>query len=137
MIGGLAGVAALALSGSLAGIRYGTGRAAWIADVVRQGLPGVLIDEASIAAFVQDVLASDLLGSHKRRLAVLADTAIPVLLRRIPPARERIESLERLVLTEFLVGSNFFRVGDPKSHTIVYSGKIPACGNPFATLSGA
>jgi hypothetical protein len=95
------------------------------------------ITHGSWRSNVQDVLASDLLGSHKRRLAVLADTAIPVLLRRIPPARERIESLERLVLTEFLVRSNFFRVGDPKSQTIVYSGKIPACGNPFATLSSA
>jgi hypothetical protein len=41
-----------------------------------------------------------------------------------------------LVLTEFLMGSNFFRTGDTKSQPIVYSGRIPACGNPFATLSG-
>jgi hypothetical protein len=103
--------------------------------VVRRNLPGVLIDEASIAAFVQDVLASGLLDSHKARLAVLADTTIPAL-RRIAPARERMERLERLVLTEFLMGSNFFRTGDTKSQPIVYSGRIPACGNPFATLSG-
>jgi hypothetical protein len=136
LIGGVAGVAALALGGSLAGIRYAGGRAAWIADVVHRNLPGVLIDEASIATFVQDVLASGLLDSDKRRLAILADTTIPAL-RRLAPARERIEWLERLVLTEFLVGSNFFRVADPKTQTIVYSGKTPACGNPFATLLAA
>jgi hypothetical protein len=134
LIGGLAGVAALALGGSLAGIRYAGGRAAWVADVVRRNLPGVLIEEASIAAFVQDVLASGLLDSHKARLAVLADTTIPAL-RRIAPARKRMERLERLFLTEFLMGSNFFCAADTKSQPIVYSGRIPACGNPWATLS--
>jgi hypothetical protein len=132
LIGGLAG-SALLLGGSIAGIRYASGATAWIADVVRRNLPGVFIDEASLATFVQQVLESGLLDSPKARLAVLADTTIPAL-RCIPPARERMERLERLILTEFLIGSNFFR-GDTTSQPIVYSGKIPACGNPFATLS--
>jgi hypothetical protein len=107
LIGGLAG-SALVLGGSLAGIRYASGPAAWIADVVHQNLPGVLIDEASLATFVQHVLESDLLDSNKARLAVLADATMPTL-RAIPPTRERIERLERRVFTEFLIGSNFFR----------------------------
>lgn len=135
MIVGLAGAAPLALGGSVAGLRHAGGRAAWIADVIRRNLPGILIDEASMASFVQAMLASGLLDSYKRNLLVLADTAIPSLSRRIAPARERIEWLERWVLTEFLLGSNFFRVADPKSETIVYSGKSPACPNPFAKLS--
>jgi hypothetical protein len=132
LIGSLAG-SALVLGGSLAGIRYATGLAAWTADVVRRNLPGVLIDEASLATFVQHVLESDFLDSGTARLAVLADATVPAL-RRIPPARERMERLERRVLTRFLIGSNFFRGVDTTSQPIVYSG-IPACGNPFARLS--
>ena len=135
LIGGLAG-SALVLGGSLAGIRYASGPAAWIADVVRRNLPGVLIDEASIATFVQHVLESDLFDSYEAPLAVLADETIPAL-RRIPPARERMERLERRILTEFLVGSNFFSGVDATLQPIVYSGTNPACGNPFATLSDA
>ena len=135
MIGGLAG-SALVLGGSLAGIRYANGPAAWIADVVRRNLPGVLIDEASLATFVQHVLESGLLDSPQVRLAVLADATIPAL-RRIPSASERMERLERRVLSRFLIESNFFRGLDTTSQPIVYSGRIPACGNPFATLSGA
>jgi hypothetical protein len=135
LIGGLAGVAALALGGSLAGIRYASGRAAWVADVVRRNLPGVLIDEASIAAFVQDVLASGLLDSHKARLAVLADATIPAL-RRIAPARERMERLERLVLTEFLMGSNFFRTGDTKSQPDRLLGKNSGVRQPVRNAVG-
>jgi hypothetical protein len=135
LIGGLAG-SALVLGGSLAGIRNASGPAAWIADVLRRNLPGVLIDEASMATFVQHVLESDLLDPYKARLAVLADATIPAL-RCIPAARERMESLERRVLTRFLIGSNFFRGVDTTSQPIVYSGRIPACGNPFATLSDA
>lgn len=131
LIGGLAGAAALAL-GSFAGLRLASGRGAWIADVVRRNLPGFVIDEASIAIFVRDVLASGLLDAREARLKVLADTTIPAL-RRIAPARERMERLERLVLTEFLMGSNFF--AGVETQPIVYSGRNAACGNPFANLA--
>jgi hypothetical protein len=134
LIGGLAGVTTLALGGALTGIRYANGRAAWIADVVRRNLPGVVIDQGSIVSFAQHVLASGLLDSGKLRLALFVDTMIPALSRRIAPARERLEDVERLILTEFLMGSNFFRVADPKLQKIIYSGKISACGNPFATF---
>jgi hypothetical protein len=135
LIGGLAGAATLVLGGSLAGLLFCDSRAVWIAGVVRRNLPDVLVDEESIEIFVRHVLASGLLDSHKKRLAVLADTVIPALSRNIAPARERLEVFERLVLTEFLMGSNFFTVGDPKSQAITYSGKVLACGNRFAVLS--
>ena len=131
---GFAGLVAIAAGGSFAGHRYATGRAGWIEEVVRRNLPGVRLDEPSLAAFVRDVLRSDLLTPRKVRLIVLADSTLPALARRVPPARERIERLERLVLSEFLIGSNFFRVADARSATIFYAGKFPACGNPFARL---
>jgi hypothetical protein len=114
--------------------RYTAGRGTWIEAVVRNNLPGVQIDAASLERFVHAVLASDLLDTRKVKLMVLADSAIPALARLVMPARERIERLERLVLSEFLSNSNFFRVNDPQREVIAYVGEIPACGNPFAVF---
>ena len=44
------------------------------------------------------------------------------------------EAFERLLLTEFLSGSNFFDVGNPEASVISYASSGSACGNPFARL---
>jgi hypothetical protein len=69
--------------------------------------------------------------SPMRRAMIFADQFLPWLPAQFAKARDRLESLERHVLTEFLLGSNFFRTDDPRKETIVYSSAIPACANPF------
>jgi hypothetical protein len=110
-------------------------RARWIEAVVRNNLPGVRIDAVSLQRFVKEMLASPLMQSQRRRIGIAAYSQLPWLARRIRTLEEGVEITERLVLTAFLTGSNFFRVGDPKRETIEYYGGVPACGNPFVRLS--
>ena len=126
------GVAVLGVAGSAMWDRYAASPASWVEQIVRRNLPGVAIDEASLTAFVRDMLAGDMLKPQAHRLAVFAYQTVPWITLRIPKARNGLEKLERKVLTEYLLGSNFFQASDPKRTRIVYHGPAIACGNPFA-----
>ena len=131
---------ALAVLGSGGALWIGSrleDRAAWIESVVREQLPGVLLDPQSLAMFVRQFAAHRDFENMRWKLAMGLDQAIPVIARRVQKAERRIERLKRRVLTEYLVGSNFFRVSDPRKEMIVYSAAIPACGNPFAVFRDA
>lgn len=106
-------------------------RAQWIEAVIRDNLPGIALDEPSLQRFVRETLDSPLMNSQRRRLGIAAQSQAPWLARRIRAIDEGVEITERLVLTSFLTGSNFFRVSDPTHETIEYYGAAPACGNPF------
>ena len=110
-------------------------RAHWIEQVIRSNLPGVKIDEASLALFVRKTLDSKPMQSTRRRLGIAADQQMSSFARRFNALEEGIEITERQVLTDFLIGSNFFRVSDPKQETIVYYGSVPACNNPCVRYS--
>ena len=133
LIGGIAAAFAIAAT-TFSWNRYGTGRALWIEDVVRRNLPAIRLDEPSLAVFINDVLAGDLLTQRKRRIWLFAHQTMPWLTTRMPEIHETMERLERLVLSDYLIGSNFFRVPDPRQETITYYGRPPACGNPFFSL---
>lgn len=113
------------------------GRQAWIEAVVREHLAGIRLDPASLATFAQSFAASRIFADHKANLAIQIDQVVPMVAQRVSKVERRTERLERRVLTEYLTGSNFFRVEDPRKETIVYSGPAPACGNPFAQFRDA
>jgi hypothetical protein len=123
-----------------AGVAFGAwsyserNRAQWIEQVIRSNLPGVALDEPSLQKFIRDTLAGTAMQSQRRRLGIVAHTRVPWLARRIRSLDEGVELSERQVLTDFLMGSNFFRVTEPRQETITYYGALPACGNPFATF---
>lgn len=108
------------------------GRQAWIEAVVREHLPGIDLDAATLARFAKDFAATRIFADDKSNLVVKIDQAVPALAARVSKIERRTERLKRRVVTEYLTGSNFFRVADPRTETIVYSGALPACGNPFA-----
>jgi hypothetical protein len=136
LLGG-AGAIGLSAGGAFLWNRYSQSRASWVEDVVRRNLPGVVLDEPSLQAFVRDVLSGDLLQPHLYRIAIFAQQATPWITARVPKVRDGLEKLERRVLTEYLLGSNFFRVEDSRRETIVYLGPAVACSNPFATLANS
>jgi hypothetical protein len=103
--------------------------------VVRENLPGIELDPSSLQTFIKDVLANERLQRTAVKATVFADRFVPWLPANITKARDGLEALERFVLTEYLIGSNFFRVPDPKRETIVYSGRAIACINPFTYSS--
>jgi hypothetical protein len=133
LLGGGAIVVAVGVGGKLS-FDYWTGRVAWVEKVLRRHLPGIALDEDSLPLFFRDVRAKGILGSPKLRLAVLIDQTVPVASNWVVKLRHAVERQERLVLTEFLLGSNFFRAEDPTRETITYFGRATACGNPFAAF---
>jgi hypothetical protein len=109
-------------------------REAWVEDVLRRNLPGIDLDPESLATFVRRFVQSHTFDARPMKVAVWMDRTLPSIARHIPKAERRIERLERLVISVYLDGTNFFRVADPGKETIFYGGSIPACGNPFAVF---
>lgn len=131
LIAGAGGTLALGLFGAASWGTLRNYRASWVENVLRENLPGIELDAASLQAFIEDILASERLQRKAVQATVFADRFVPWLPASIAKARNGLEGLERFVLTEYLIGSNFFRVPDPKRETIVYSGRAIACINPW------
>lgn len=135
LIAGAGGAAVLGLFGAAScGQLRNYGRS-WIERVVRENLPGIDLDAVSLQTFVKDMMASERMQRKDVKVTVFADRFVPWLPAHIAKARDGLEGLERHVLTEYLMGSNFFRVADPRREQIVYSGMIVACRNPFTYSS--
>jgi hypothetical protein len=131
------GVAVLGGTGALwIGSRL-DGKRAWIEAVLREHLPGVQLDPASLATFVAHFAENRVFEDGRSNLAMMLDQSVPSLTQQVSKAARRVDRLERRVVTEYLLGSNFFRVADPRKETIVYSAAPPACGNPFAVFRDA
>jgi hypothetical protein len=109
----------------------------WIEAVVRKNLPNVRLDEASLSSFAAGMARAAEFRSKKIALAVELDALAPTVVRLAPEVQEKIERLERVVMSEFLIRSNFFRVDDPRTQTIVCGEALPACANPFAVFRTA
>lgn len=131
LIGGAATVATLGVVSAASWGRVKNYRAEWVEQVVRSSLPGVDIDSESFKTFVDRMLSSKRMRQVQVKATVFADQFIPWLPARVAKAREGLVGLERHVLTEYLLGSNFFRVSDPRQTKIVYQGSELACPNPF------
>lgn len=106
----------------------------WIEAVVRKHLPGVQLEVASLHTFAQRLADDPRFKGRKVALAMQLDRFAAPLVRVAPEIDEKIARLERLVLTDYLASSNFFRVADPRAEKIVCHGELPACGNPFAVF---
>jgi hypothetical protein len=114
------------------------GREAWIESVLRENLPGIKLDPTSLAKFIEEFAQHREFSDDKSNIAVMMDQAVPALTRKLEKADRRVDRMERLVVTEYLMGSNFFRVPDPRQETIFYSGSVgAACANPFAVFLNA
>jgi hypothetical protein len=137
LIGSAAGVAVLGVFGAASWGRLKNYRAEWVEQVVRGSLPGVELDPASLKTFIEYVLTTDRMKPAPVKATVFADQFIPWLPAQVAKARDGLIGLERYVLTEYLIGSNFFRVPDPKREIITYTGAIVACRNPFVYSSPA
>ncbi|WP_153066984.1 hypothetical protein [Steroidobacter cummioxidans] len=137
LIAGAGGTVALGIFGAASWGQLSNYRATWVERVVRENLPGIDLDGASLQTFIKDILASERMLRKEVKVTVFADRFVPWLPAHISKARNGLEGLERYVLTEYLIGSNFFRVPDPKRETIVYSGMMVACRNPFIYMDAA
>jgi hypothetical protein len=129
------GALVAAAAAGFSGVRFASSREDWVASIIRDNLPGITLDPDSLAKFVEEAVRSDALTPLTHRLAVFAEQNVPWVTARVPKVRNGLDKLERRVLTEFLLGSNFFRVPNPQQETIVYYGPAIACGNPLVSFS--
>jgi len=134
--GGAASAIAVGLASKLS-FDYLTGQDAWIEKILRKNLPGIKLDEGSLALFFRDIRAKGILQALRHRSAVLVDQTVPAPTNWVGKLHRANEGRERLVLSEFLLGSNFFRTRDPTRETITYYGGSSVCGNPFAVFRDA
>jgi predicted phosphoadenosine phosphosulfate sulfurtransferase len=109
-------------------------RQTWVEEVLRKNLPGIQLDPDSLGKFVRSFAAGHEFDDKRMNVAVWMDQALPSVARRISKAERRLARLERLVVSDYLLGSNFFRVEDPRKEIIIYGGRIAVCGNPFAVF---
>jgi hypothetical protein len=130
----LFGGAALALgsSGALWFASQAYGSSTWIEAVVRRHLSGLELDSASLQQFATTLARDVEFRNSKVELALNLDSLAPALVRIAPEVGAKIERLERHVISQYLLGSNFFRVRDPRAERIYFSAAIAACVNPFA-----
>ena len=125
---------ALASSGALWFATQADDSGTWIEAVVRKHLPGLDLDATSLRAFATALARDVEFANRKVELALSLDRLAPTLVRVAPEVGAKIERLERQVISRYLLGSNFFRVPDPRAERIYFGASVPACGNPFAVF---
>lgn len=105
----------------------------WVGRVLHRSLPGYTLEAKGLALFVDEHFEHQ--KSRKKRLfaAGLGVADFTPLM----PARtaERVAAEERIILTDFLIGSDFFQNFPNGPKTITYGGKPAACVSPFAVFA--
>lgn len=128
---------AAAGAASAAGVYSWTGGSdALISKILDRRLPGAHIDKASLVALSRDVQASRF-HSFARKLGLRgAASAASIIgidaLAQFKLTATQFAQLERLVVTLFILGSDFLVVENPKVDLVTYIGVPDFCANPFA-----
>ncbi len=111
-----------------------------IRHILEKNLPGVLYTDADLQRLRDDVVRLEYGGRNKKRAFFLMATSSTVVNPEAVFATGRLaafyQTLERNVITYFLLGSDFFDVPKPVGATLTYNGYEPACGNRFANFVG-
>jgi hypothetical protein len=133
MIGGAALLGTPALAG-LYLINNDQAVRAWIEEVVAGHLPGVRIDQGSLAKFTADKLVE--IGNNPNHRIYVAALSAGVDISSLSNAlHHKLEAFERKTVSDFLLRSDFFFRDDPSAQPVVYSGdNRVACQNPFAVF---
>jgi hypothetical protein len=116
------------------------GPEALIGKILRRRLPGIRTDAVSLAALSRDVQAI-FFKTPVRKLA-LEGGALAAMIVGIDPFSQlqvtaaEFYRLERIVLTFFILGSDYLDVKDPKADLVTYYAAPAACPNRFAQYDG-
>jgi hypothetical protein len=109
---------------------------ALIGKILSRRLPGVRTDAASIAALSGDVQAL-LFKTLFRKVALEGGALVASIigidaLANFKLTTTEFSRLERIVITFFILGSNYLDVRSSKSKLVTYYGAPGTCPNPFA-----
>jgi hypothetical protein len=127
----IGGMAAIGAAGStyVAVDRY----EGWIHKILQRSLPGYSFEPEGLATFIDEYNARQ--GrSIKYRLFAAAEGLVDS--KAMLPDRQEahVVERERKILSDFLLGSDFFENYPNGSKTITYRGKPVACVSPFAAF---
>jgi hypothetical protein len=105
----------------------------WIRAVLRRSLPGYEVEPEGLDRFVEDYNARTYDGPAFRTFAA-AQNVFNATVILPEDMQSTVEERERRILTDFLLGSDFFDQYPNGTRVITYRGAPEACGSPFATF---
>jgi hypothetical protein len=102
---------------------------AWVREILHRGLPGYTLESRGLALFIDQYFAD-----KNRKLKAFAAVEGVFNVKWAVPAgvAKEADEQERMILTDFLLGSDFFANYPPGPKQITYSGMPAACVSPFA-----
>jgi hypothetical protein len=108
----------------------------WIEASLREALPGYAFEPNGLTRFVDDYRAAH---GEPMKFRLLGVVERVVEIEPLLPAGKahRVEDEERQVVTEFLLGSDFFQHYPLAVKEIAYNGRTIACRSPFARFDDA
>jgi hypothetical protein len=107
---------------------------ALVEDILYKNLPGRVISRADIQQFSEEFFVEKYDIALKTHIFAVLDPVIRVTSGFDENLHGKIDKLERLIVTKFLLNSNFF-AHETKKKTIIYNGatsSICRTSNPFA-----
>ena len=105
----------------------------WVVRVLQEALPGYSYEAAGLDRFLEDYRPLHLDGIKFQMLGA-AETIFDARLLLPDRKRQYIGDEERDLLTEFLIGSDFFQQYPHGATIITYDSRRRACRSPFATF---
>lgn len=109
------------------------GYKSWIADVLHRALPGYSLDPGGLDRFIAEYQSRHS-GATKFQLLGAVENIFHARSLLQPETADYVESEERKVLTEFLVGSDFFEQYPKGKREITFNERAVACKSPFAVF---
>ena len=133
----LLGTAASALAvagGGVAGLLMLDGYRGWIRLVLLRALPGYEFEPEGLDQFVTEYNARKKWRSKKMRAFAAVEHVLDVKWALPTDMADDVEEEERRIVSDFLLGSDFFQNYPDGAKVITYSAAPEACSSPFATF---
>lgn len=105
----------------------------WIRSTLLRALPGYSLEPEGFERFVDDYNARKP-NSTKLRVFAAAERLMDASWALPQEMAADVAQEERRIVSDFLLGSDFFRNYPDGPKTIAYSGMPEACSSPFATF---
>lgn len=121
------------IGGGAAGLVMMDGYRGWIQSILRRSLPGYELDPEGLERFVDEYSARKS-NNKKLRVFAAAERLIDVKWALPNDMADDVEEEERRIVSDFLLGSDFFRNYPDGAKIVTYSGAPETCSSPFATF---
>jgi hypothetical protein len=130
---GSAAVALVGVAGSGAAFVLTDRYSGWIRDTLQRALPGYDLEPAGLARFT-DEYNERKQGNAKLRVFAAVEPLVDARWALPKGMAAHLEVEERRIVSDFLLGSDFFQNYPDGPKTITYAGLPEACVSPFATF---